>query len=262
MGCLAQIKLSFQVSRIFGLIGFPLGHSWSKKYFTKKFRTQNIKNARYELFPLHQAADLDKLLRLHPQIVGLNVTIPYKSTVISSLTRLDSVASAVGAVNVIKVKRDGGFIETIGYNTDVTGFEQSIKPLLRSHHKAAMILGTGGAARAAAWVFDKLGIDYVFVSRNPDGDQQIGYDALTDDIFEQTTIIVNATPLGMKPDIDKKPQIPYDFIGSHHLLFDMIYNPLTTAFLKHGLMQGATVKNGLEMLHIQAEESWKIWNAE
>jgi len=249
------------VSRIFGLIGFPLGHSWSKKYFTKKFRTENIHDARYELFPLKQVAELNTLLRSHPQILGLNVTIPYKSSVMPLLTSLDAVANAVGAVNVIKIRKAGADFETKGYNTDVAGFKQSIMPLMRTHHKVAMILGTGGAAKAAAWVFAELGIDYVFISRNPNAERQIGYDVLTKDIFEQATIIVNATSSGMKPNVSQSPPIPYNFIGPRHILFDMIYNPLLTAFLRQGIKQGAVVKNGLEMLHIQAEEAWKIWNS-
>lgn len=249
------------MNRLFGLIGYPLGHSWSKRYFMQKFHDASITDARYELFPISHVSELDALLISQSEIVGLNVTIPHKTSVIPFLTHLDPVARAVNAVNTIKVSRIGNRIETIGFNTDVAGFQYSIEPLLRSNHKAAMILGTGGAAKAAAWVFNKLGIDFVFVSRHPNGDQQIGYSDLAGDIFEKTTIIVNATPLGMEPDIDLIPPIPFEFVSPHHLLFDMIYNPELTVFLKQGMQQGATIKNGLEMLQLQAEKSWQIWNS-
>jgi shikimate dehydrogenase len=249
------------VNRLFGLIGYPLGHSWSKKYFDNKFRDENISDASYHLFPLKGADEIKSLVLTHPLLNGLNVTIPHKTSVIPFLDTTHSIATEVNAVNTIKIARSQSGIKLHGYNTDVIGFEKSIKPLLRPHHRSAMILGTGGAAKAAAWVFESLGIDFIFVSRNPSGHNEMGYHELSEYLFEKFTIIVNATPIGMMPDNQSFPPLPYQHIGTHHLLFDMVYNPATTRFLEKGSDQGATIKNGLEMLHLQAEKAWEIWNS-
>lgn len=249
------------MSRIYGLTGYPLGHSWSKKYFDNKFRQENIEDTLYELFPCKIVSDIKLLPFYHKALAGLNVTIPHKTSVIPILDELDRTALEINAVNTIKINRGGNAITMQGYNTDAYGFEKSIKPLLGSHHKAALILGTGGAAKAAAWVFRKNGIDFKFVSRNPGFKNELSYQDLTNDLFEKYSIIVNATPLGMVPDNHTFPPLPYHQIGVHHLLFDMVYNPTLTPFLKKGSNEGATVKNGLEMLYLQAEKAWEIWNS-
>ncbi|MGB4205271.1 MAG: shikimate dehydrogenase [Bacteroidales bacterium] len=248
------------MKRLFGLIGYPLGHSWSKSYFDKKFLAEKIHDAEYQLFPVKDLSLLKTLPEIYPSLQGLNVTIPYKISILPYLDFIDPVAGQVNAVNVVKIIRAGSRTSLHGFNSDVVGFERSIKPLLKSHHRSALILGTGGASRAAAWVFTKLGISYVYVSRDSSEQLQIGYDELDNEIMEKHTIIVNATPLGMAPDIHSKPQLPYHLISDRHLMFDMVYNPTETAFLESGRKRGATIKNGLEMLHIQAEESWLIWN--
>jgi shikimate dehydrogenase len=249
------------VNQLFGLIGFPLGHSWSKKYFEQKFRDENINYASYELFPIKNPGEIRTMAEKHPELNGINVTIPYKTTIIPFLDDLDSVAREVNAVNTIRIQRSEIGIRLEGYNTDVSGFGESVKPLLRSHHRSAMILGTGGAAKAAAWVFAKLGIDFMFVSRTPNDDYQLGYHELSEHLFEKFTVIVNATPLGMAPHVDSMPPLPYHHLSTHHLLFDMVYNPSETKFLAEGRKYGAEVKNGLEMLHLQAEKAWEIWNS-
>jgi shikimate dehydrogenase len=249
------------VNRVFGLIGYPLGHSWSKKYFDKKFHDEKITDACYNLFPLKDAAEIKSLISANPGLMGLNVTIPHKTSVIPLLDTTERIATEVSAVNTIKIARSKSGIKLYGYNTDVFGFETSIKPLLRPHHKSALILGTGGAAKAAAWVFAGLGIDFIFVSRNHSGHNQLGYNELSEHLFEKFTIVVNATPMGMAPENQSFPPLPYRHISTHHLLFDMVYNPATTHFLEKGSDQGATTKNGLEMLHLQAERAWEIWNS-
>ncbi|MBE0662914.1 MAG: shikimate dehydrogenase [Bacteroidales bacterium] len=247
------------MNRLFGLIGYPLGHSWSKKYFENKFESENITDASYQVFPIEKAVAIVGLLKTYPNLAGLNVTIPHKTSIITLLDSLDPVAREINAVNTIRIEHKVNQTILLGYNTDVHGFEQSIAPLLRPHHRSAMILGTGGAAKAAAWVFEKLGIDFVMVSRNPELNHQLGYHELSEDLFEKYTIIVNATPMGMAPDADTFPPLPYHFLSSHHLLFDMVYNPEETIFLKEGLKQGAITKNGFEMLQVQAEKAWEIW---
>jgi shikimate dehydrogenase len=247
------------VTRLFGLVGYPLSHSWSKKYFDNKFVTENISDASYQLFPLKHPEDIVDLLKAYPNLAGLNVTIPHKTSIIPLLNYIDPVAREVNAVNTIRIECNGAQTKLLGYNTDVHGFEQSILPQLKPHHRAAMILGTGGAAKAAAWVFEKLGIAYVMVSRNPASNEQLSYTELTEDLFEKYTVIINATPLGMAPDTETFPPLPYHFLSAHHLLFDMVYNPEVSIFLNKGHKQGASVKNGLEMLQLQAEKAWEVW---
>lgn len=238
-----------------GLIGYPLSHSFSKKYFSKKFIEENIEGFHYELFPIERIEDLPELIKNQPNLIGLNVTIPYKQQVIPYMDSLSDAAKAIGAVNTIIV-RDG---KLTGDNSDVYGFEVSLKKELQSHHKKALILGTGGAAKAVAYVLKKLGITFKYVSRKP-SEGQLSYKDLNKQIIHEYPVIINTTPLGMSPNIDSCPDIPYDFIDEKSLLYDLVYNPLETLFLKKGKDSGATIINGLEMLHLQAEKSWQIWN--
>ncbi|MDP2423457.1 MAG: shikimate dehydrogenase [Bacteroidales bacterium] len=247
------------MKRLFGLIGYPVSHSFSAIYFNDKFEKEGIIDSHYELFPLPDIEDLPNLLLKHPSLAGLNVTIPHKTSVIQYLDEISPDARALGAVNTFKIGHKHEKMTLSGFNTDILGFELSIKPLLKNHHRAAMILGTGGAAKAAALVFARLGIEYVFVSRTPQGINEILYPELCEELFERFTVVVNATPLGMSPAINTFPPIPYECLCSHHLLFDMVYNPLETLFLQKGKQQGASVKNGLEMLYLQADHTWKIW---
>ncbi|WP_276133316.1 shikimate dehydrogenase family protein [Polluticoccus soli] len=237
----------------YGIIGYPLGHTFSPGYFTKKFADEGI-DAVYKSFPLEQITELPELLQQQTELRGLNVTIPYKEAVLQYLDETDAAAKAVGAVNCIHIT-DGN---TKGYNTDIIGFEQSLLPLLQPHHRRALVLGTGGAAKAVAYVLNKLGIDYRKVSRSGQP-EVVSYDDLTPELISAHTLIINTTPLGMYPDIYSFPPIPYDAIGAEHLLYDLIYNPAETRFLSLGKANGATVKNGMEMLHLQAEASWQIW---
>jgi len=242
--------------RLFGLIGFPLTHSFSRKYFTEKFEKEEITGCKYELFPLKTIDELSSLFQKHPDLEGLNVTVPYKKQVLRFLdeTRLPEGLEACNCINRTEGK-------LVGYNTDVTGFEMSIKPLLKSHHKKALVLGQGGAATAIVFVLKKLGIGFTIVSRTAHGLSSITYKKVTEDIISQHNIIINATPLGMYPDEESCPDIPYRFLSDKHFLYDLVYNPARTLFLKKGEERGATIKNGEEMLKLQAEESWRIWNS-
>lgn len=240
--------------KILGLIGYPLSHSFSKKYFTEKFEKENIKGWQYELFPLKNIEDLPDLLKNNPSIVGLNVTIPYKEAVIPYLNEVDE-SAAFGAVNTIKI--EGG--KLIGFNTDIYGFEESLKPMLQAHHTAALILGTGGAAKAIANVLSRLRIEFKYVSRTP-SDGQFSYQDIDENTIKKHTLIVNTTPLGMHPKIDSCPNLPYQSLTSKHILYDLVYNPNVTTFLKYGKKQDTHIKNGLEMLYLQAEKAWAIWN--
>lgn len=242
----------------FGLIGYPLGHSFSQKYFTKKFEVNNIK-AKYSLFALESIDLLRKMITDNENLVGFNVTIPYKQQIIKYLDSLDESASSVGAVNVVKIENRDGIKRLIGYNSDVYGFYTSIKPLLRENNKKALILGTGGASKAVAAMLSKLGITYKFVSRTK-SDNQYCYSDLNEEILQEYTVIVNTTPIGMFPNVNDCPLLPYEYITDKHLAYDLVYNPETTLFLSRAKKNGATVKNGLEMLHLQAERSWEIWN--
>jgi len=243
--------------RQFGLIGFPLVHSFSKKYFTEKFEQLHL-DAAYELYELQRIGDLSELLQQN-EFSGLNVTIPYKEEVIPFLDELDDTARGIGAVNVIKFIRDGETIRLKGYNSDAIGFENSLKPLLKSHHRKALILGTGGASKAIRYVLSTLGIETLFVSRSS-GDGKITYADLTEDILSEYLLIVNASPVGTFPHSNECPDIPYDFINENHLLYDVVYNPAETLFMKKGREHGAVVLNGEAMLIGQAEAAWEIWN--
>ena len=239
----------------FGLIGFPLGHSFSQQYFNNKFKTENLNDCFFELFPIENVDSFPELLQAHKDLKGLAVTIPYKQTIINFLTSIDEAASEIGAVNCIKISSQ----KIIGFNTDVIGFENSIKPILKPHHKKALIFGTGGGSKAVQFVYKKLGIEFLLVSRSKN-QQHIQYQDINELICEDYNIIVNATPVGMTPNNDKCPEIPYQFLSEKHLLFDLIYNPAETLFLQKGREAGAQTKNGHEMLITQAEANWKIWN--
>ncbi|MEJ8820327.1 shikimate dehydrogenase family protein [Lacibacter sp. H407] len=242
--------------RQFGLIGYPLSHSFSKKYFTQKFAEEGIHNCSYELYPIASINEFPNLIQQVKDLEGINVTIPYKEAVLPFLHEQSAAVQEIGACNCIQVK-DG---KLIGYNTDVTGFRQSIEPFLQAHHQHALILGTGGAAKAVAWVLKQLGITYQSVSRNKSA-TTISYDELDEAVMQTVQLVINTTPLGMQPNVLDKPSLPYHCINNRFLCYDLIYNPEKTAFLQMAEAQGAVIKNGADMLLIQAEESWKIWNS-
>ncbi|MBY0426240.1 MAG: shikimate dehydrogenase [Cytophagales bacterium] len=244
--------------RTYGLIGFPLTHSFSKKYFSEKFEKEGIKNCKYELFEMRDPAQLVQLLRNDPSIAGVNVTIPHKLTVIPLLSVLDYSAKVVGAVNVIKVSNG----QLIGYNSDYYGFGESLKRFLGKRIKGihALILGTGGSSKAVEAALRGMKIPFQLVSRKP-SNSAIAYSSLTKDYFREYELIINTTPLGMYPKVDECPPIPYEYLTEDHFLFDLVYNPEETLFLKKGAEMGAETQNGLEMLHLQAEKAWEIWNS-
>jgi shikimate dehydrogenase len=242
--------------RLFGLIGFPLSHSFSKKYFTEKFEKEGLTDCRYELFPISTIDDVKRLSEKHPDLCGLNVTIPYKEKILSYLDEQDPVVRKIQACNCIKIEVG----KWKGYNTDVTGFERSLKEQLQPHHKKALVLGTGGAAKAVEFALKKLKIQFSYVSRKPSVNSY-SYEQVTPALLTDYMLIINTTPLGMYPGITEAPAIPYDSLTPSHYLFDLIYNPEKSLFLKKGEERGAAIKNGLEMLVIQADESWRIWNS-
>jgi shikimate dehydrogenase len=246
--------------RTYGLIGFPLSHSFSRAFFTEKFAREE-KNEQYINFEIDKITLLPGIVENHPELAGLNVTIPYKQQVIPFLDRLDAVASGTGAVNTIRIRRESGRIFTEGFNTDVDGFTGSILPMLKPWHRSALILGTGGAAKAVVYSFNQMGISWMQVSRNPSGGKYISYAMIDRAILESFTIVVNTTPLGTFPDINSFPAIPYHFLTGKHLLFDLVYNPPFTRFLANGADRGAAVRNGREMLELQALKSYGIWNS-
>ncbi len=238
----------------FGLIGKDISYSFSQNYFSQKFSEKNLNHHSYENFDLNDIGEIKDLLKEN-QLMGLNVTIPYKEAVIPFLKGLDHQAKTIGAVNTIKFTKKG----LIGFNTDAYGFEKSLTPLIKSHHKKALILGTGGASKAIAYVFDKMGIDFSYVSRTPSKNQFL-YEQLNEATLNEYHIIVNCSPVGTFPKVQEKPQIPYKHLSKKHLLFDLIYNPHKTSFLQEGESQGAMIQNGLQMLQHQAEKAWQIWN--
>lgn len=242
---------------LYGLIGYPLGHSFSKKYFTKKFQEEGLTGCRYELFPLPSIKHLKELLSSNPDLKGLNVTLPYKQEVLEYVTETTAAVKDIGAANTIKITGD----KLVAHNTDVMGFENSFLKNLRPTHTKALILGTGGASKAVQYVLKKLHIDFLLVTRNPKvkGDI-INYPMIDEAIMNNYPVIINCTPAGMYPEVQQCPQLPYEFISENHYLFDLVYTPEETLFLKKGKLKGAVTQNGYEMLIIQAEESWKIWN--
>lgn len=245
-------------NKLFGLVGKNISYSFSKGYFANKFEKQGLTNCNYVNFDIKSIKDFLKIIHQNKfELKGANVTIPYKEEIIPFLDKVSKSANKIGAVNTIKITKKG-FLK--GYNTDVFGFENAIKPLLNKHHKRALILGTGGASKAVAFVLKRNKIKYKFVSRNPKIKKEISYKDLDEVFINRYKIIINCTPLGTHPNIKESPNIPYKFLTSKHLLFDLIYNPAETSFLSKGKEQGATIKNGLEMLELQAEKSWEIWN--
>lgn len=239
------------MASLFGIIGYPLSHSFSPAYFQEKFKREKI-NAQYKAFELKNITEFSELLKQQKELIGFNVTVPYKQDIIQYLDALSAEAAEVGAVNCVYIKE--GLLK--GYNTDIIGFEKSLRPLLKNRHKKALILGSGGASLAVQYVLRSLDISFLTVSRT----QHTTYEMLDEQMMKEHLLIINTTPLGMYPQIQEAPQIPYQFLTPKHLLYDLIYNPEETKFLAHGKQHGAVVKNGFEMLHIQAEESWKIWN--
>ena len=244
--------------KLFGLLGKNISYSFSRGYFMEKFSNLGLEKFKYVNFDISKIVDFKDVISDHKNLKGLNVTIPYKEEIISFLDKLDDTAVKIGAVNTIKFTKRGNLK---GYNTDAFGFENSLVPLLKNHHKKALILGTGGASKAVAFVLKKNNISYKFVSRNPSGKKEISYDNVSEITLNNYQIIINCTPLGTSPNTNFYPEIPYQFLTQNHLLYDLIYNPPVTKFLEKGKEKGATTKNGLEMLQLQAEEAWRIWNS-
>ncbi len=242
--------------KIFGLVGKNISYSFSKGYFSEKFAVENLENYSYQNFDIQEVIEFNNIIMQNPELKGLNVTIPYKETVIPFLDKLSKKAKKIGAVNTIRFTKKG---KTKGYNTDCYGFQKALEPLLKSHHKKALILGTGGASKAVAYALKKLGISATFVSRKTVNDT-INYENLDEEIFKNSHIIINCTPLGTHPNVEISPDIPYHYFTPQHIAFDLIYNPEETLFLKRAKENGAVIKNGLEMLHFQAEKAWQIWN--
>lgn len=242
----------------YGIIGHPLGHSFSPGFFNEKFQNEGL-DAVYEMFDLPRIETLTEVLLANPELRGLNVTIPYKQQVMPYLDELSDEARAIGAVNVIRISHDGGKMHMKGYNSDVIGFTRSIEPLLESHHRKALILGTGGASMAIEYGLNKLGLETLKVSRS-EREGTIQYEKITPDVIHEYNVIVNCTPVGMYPHTEECPPLPYTSMNSHNLLYDLIYNPDETLFMKKGKANGAVVKNGLEMLLLQAYASWEFWN--
>lgn len=241
----------------YGLIGYPLGHSFSISYHNQRFADEGI-NAKYYNFEIKSLDELSEVLDSNPELKGLNVTIPYKEKVMEFLDYISPEARAIGAVNVIRVERDGKNVKLKGYNSDVIGFTKSIEPMLEPWHKKALILGTGGASKAVRYGLKSLGLETVYVSRY-ERPGTICYKDITHDVVQEYNVIVNCTPLGMYPKTEECPQLPYEALNSHNILYDLIYNPDKTLFMKRGAENGAEVKNGLEMLLLQAFASWEFW---
>ena len=246
-------------SKIYGLIGYPLTHSFSQNYFNQKFRNENI-DAEYVNFEIPDIGDLMEVISENPNLHGLNVTIPYKEQVIPYLDEIDEDAAQIGAVNVIKFIRNKNSVIFKGYNSDIIGFCDSIAPLLTPNRNKALILGTGGAAKAVYHGLKKLGVEPIYVSRNKQ-EGMLTYGELINDIMAEYKVIVNTTPLGMYPRMDECPNIPYQCLTKEHLCYDLLYNPDVTLFMKRAEENGAEVKNGLEMLLLQAFAGWNIWNS-
>jgi shikimate dehydrogenase len=247
--------------RKFGLIGYPLGHSFSKKYFAEKFINEQISDCVYENYPLTNINQLQNLIATDHDLCGLNITIPYKSEVIKFLDVIEPEAKEIGAVNVLKIKRINGQVILYGYNSDVTGIRASLSPYFKDKIMNAIVLGTGGSSRAVCYVLKKFGSDVIQISRNKKPGI-LTYSDIDFNLIGKTGIIVNTTPLGMFPNIETKPDINYSLINKNHILFDLVYNPEKTSFLKCGEERGCTIISGIKMLHSQAERSWQIWNDE
>ncbi|REJ83504.1 MAG: shikimate dehydrogenase [Bacteroidetes bacterium] len=244
----------------YGLFGYPLEHSYSKKFFTEKFMREDRDDCVFENYESKDIYDLKKIIHENPNLMGLNITLPFKQDVIPMLDQLDDISQKIGAVNTIRILRqDHGKFELHGFNTDAWGFELAIRPILRPHHRRALILGTGGSAKAVSFVFRKLNIEHFFVTRE-ESRFHYSYADLNQNAMKAFQVIVNTTPLGMYPDIDSCPNIPYEFLTHKNLCFDLIYNPAQTKFLERSKEAGAFIHNGFRMLRLQAEKSWEIWN--
>lgn len=244
--------------RKFGLIGYPLGHSFSKKYFTEKFSEQHINDCTYDNYPLTDISQITDLIRDN-DLEGLNVTIPYKSSVIQFLDKIDPEAEAVGAVNVIKIKKTADKTELKGFNSDIKGILDTLTPVLNPEIKNALVLGTGGSSKAVRHVLAKINVHFLLISREKRS-CCLTYSEIDSEILTNIQLIINTTPVGMYPDTNSKPDLRYDLLGNQHILFDLVYNPEFTAFLKMGKERGCTILSGLKMLYSQAERSWEIWN--
>jgi shikimate dehydrogenase len=248
------------MTKLYGLIGYPLEHSFSARYFAEKFEKESVSDCEYLNFPLEDINELKELIIQKENLKGLNVTIPYKEQVIPFLDHVDESAKKIAAVNTIKITRENESFQLYGFNTDIIGFRKSLLPFLNHQVKKAIILGSGGAAKAVMHVLKNLEVEYTLVSRRYQY-PFIKYEDMDEDLMESSKLIVNTTPLGTFPDIDACPPIPYEFLREGHILYDLVYNPHETLFLRKGKAMGAVIKNGLEMLELQAEASWKIWNS-
>lgn len=244
----------------FGLIGKTLSHSFSQKYFTEKFAKLGLNDHSYENFELASIQEFEDVIKNNPDLQGLNVTIPYKQEIIPFLDELSDAAKQIGAVNTIEFKREKGKLKLIGHNTDVIGFRESIRPVLKGYQHKALILGTGGASKAVDYVFKNIGLEVLFVSRDPKNSNEVAYSDLNEIALQQFLVVANTSPLGTFPKVDECPDIPYQFLTDKHLLLDLVYNPEETLFMKKGEEQGASVRNGYAMLVGQAEAAWGIWN--
>ena len=243
------------IPKRFGLLGRNINYSFSKGYFTKKFTTENLAECTYDNFDIQEITAFTEIIKNNPELKGLNVTIPYKEVVIPFLDKLSKKAALIGAVNTIKISKKG---KLKGYNTDYYGFMISLQPLLKAHHKKALILGTGGASKGVAFALDELGIDYTFVSRKAKANA-IAYNQINASTFDDYQIIINSSPVGTSPNTEASPLIPYDYFTKKHIAYDLIYNPEETQFLKKAKAHGAQTKNGMDMLVFQAEKAWEIW---
>lgn len=243
---------------LYGLIGFPLGHSFSKQYFSEKFQKENFRECAYENFEIPDITLLHEIRAAHPNLKGLNVTIPYKESVMPLLDEIDQEAAVIGSVNCIKIQADGSMK---GYNTDAYGFYHSVKPFLENKYERALILGTGGSSKAVHYVLSRLGLKVFHATRQPSQPNHIHYNDLSPDNIKHFPLIINSTPLGMYPQLEDCPPIPYEALSPNHFLYDLIYNPTETLFLKQGRERGAHTSNGLLMLQLQAEKSWQLWHS-
>ncbi len=243
--------------KVLGLIGYPLTHSFSKKYFSEKFKNEAITDVKYVNFELKNLSDFPDLLHNHSDLLGINVTIPYKERILAYVDEIDEAVEKIGAANTLLIQKNG---KIKAYNTDIYGFYESLLPLLKPKHKKALILGTGGASKAVSYSLDKLAIPYLFVSRRPKNKFEISYTEIDKKLMDSYQIIINTTPLGTYPNTAESPEIPYTFANENHIFYDLTYNPEKTCFLKKAEAQGAIVYNGLKMLQLQAEKAWDIWS--
>ena len=246
--------------KLFGLVGYPLGHSFSKKYFEKKFLSEHIQNVDFLNFELENIENLHRLIHENEKLTGFTVTIPHKVSILPFMDEITDEVKKIGALNVVKINRQNNKIHLTGYNTDVYGFEKSLLEQIEPNHTQALVLGTGGSANAVGFVLKKLGINCLFVSRNAKDENTISYNDLTKEIIQSYSLIINPTPLGMFPEVETCPNIPYQYLTDKHFLFDLVYNPENTLFMQKGIEQGAKTCNGYDMLCYQAEEAWEIWN--